>query len=149
MIEKPADIIRVATSVRRFIPETIIISLDLNLEQLTSGNQEHVVNLSRVLSIFLGLYASIKDKVYLFFKKLKEQHNYSPLAHLEELLKGILTNIAYSEILGGDTSENLDILFESLIRFIFFDFRLFKVEHSKFDANVIGNLGPQARCECS
>lgn len=90
MIEKPADINFIAPAIRKFLSETIIMSLEYGLEQLTSGKPEFVVNLSRVLSTFLGLNTSIKDKVYLFFKKLKEHSNYSPLAHLEELLKGKL-----------------------------------------------------------
>ena len=107
-----------------------MISLDLNLEQLTSGTQENIINLSRVLSIFLGLYPPVKDKVYLFFKKQKEQYNYSPLAHLEELIRGKTVFDAFNKLLDGKSLEHVDILVESLVRFLFFDSRLFKVEQS-------------------
>ena len=88
MVLRPENIQEITVPMRRFMTEIILISLDSSLEDLTSGSPQITINLCKILSILLGVYTSIKDKVYLFFKKQKESFNYSPLSHLEELLKG-------------------------------------------------------------
>jgi len=129
MITGSSDIKEFSVSLRRFIPEIILISLESNINQLTQDEANKAIILCKTLSILLGLYKSIKDKVYLFFKKQKEQFNYSPLNHLEELLQGISDSFKdFSLNLPGDQlAETVETLFGSVIRFLFFDFRLFKV----------------------
>jgi len=89
MILRPENIQEITVPMRRFMTEIILISLDSSLADLTNNSPQLTINLCRALSILLGVFTSIKDKVYLFFKKQRERFNYSPLSHLEELLKGI------------------------------------------------------------